>query len=100
MNKRCKIYNKKDCLTFISLIKEYTIVKYKQIVAFETFLSTNSSDIKNEMHNICNKEKHESEYFTQLNVSNENKDGFFEKLKLKQLKSNLCNEILLYFSKL
>ena len=72
---RYVIYNKKDSLQFISLIKNGLIVKYNQACAFETFLLTNDDITKNDMYKICNEEKHKIEYFTELN-QNENANIF------------------------
>jgi len=54
-----KIYNKTNCLKFIHLVKNYLIVKYNQVVAFEKFLETDDIKIKEQMYLICNKEKSE-----------------------------------------
>ena len=88
-----KIYNKTNCLKFIHLVKNYLIVKYNQVVAFETFLETDDIKIKEQMYLICNKEKHEIEVFTDLNQNDNGKEGYLETLKLKSLKEQICKEI-------
>ncbi len=70
------IYNTSDCLKFLELMKPGIIVKYNQVIAFETFLNTTDTIIKNEMYKICNKEKHEIEHFTNLNKNEEGKEEF------------------------
>jgi hypothetical protein len=89
------IYKKNDCLNFIKLVKEYLIVKYNQVNAFETFLITNENDkhIKQKMYEICNKEKHEIEIFNELNQNDIGKEGYFEMLKFKELNKQICKEI-------
>ena len=88
-----KIYNKTNCLKFIHLVKNYLIVKYNQVVAFEKFLETDDIKIKEQMYLICNKEKHEIEVFTDLNQNDNGKEGYLETLKLKSLKEQICKEI-------
>jgi hypothetical protein len=87
------IYNKLDCLKFIELMKPFVIVKYNQVVAMETFLKTNDSDIKTQMYKICNEEKHAIEMFNNLNKNDNGKEGYFEKIKIKNLKEKLCKQI-------
>ncbi len=72
------ISKKKDCLTFIQLMKPGVIVKYNQVCAFETFLNTTDPVIKEQMYRITNEEKHKIEHFTELNQSNEGKQGYKE----------------------
>ena len=91
--KKFKIYKKSDCLKFIQLVKNNLIVKYNQAVSFETFLTTNDINIKEQMYAICNKEKHEIEIFTDLNKNDNGKEGYLEKLKIKDLKEQICKEI-------
>lgn len=97
-----KVYNvqfcinkKEDCLKFIELMKSGVIVKYNQVIAFETFLNTDVPAIKNEMYKICNKEKHKIEHFTDLNQNEEGKDGFQETIILKGQKDKVCKENIL-----
>jgi len=92
-NYKYEIYKKLDCLKFIQLIKNQLIVKYNQAEAFETFLITNDSNIKEQMYAICNKEKHEIEVFTELNQNENGKEGYLETVKLKILKEQICKEI-------
>jgi hypothetical protein len=90
-----KIYKQSDCLKFIQLIKEHLIVKYNQACAFETFLTTTDTKIKEEMYAICNREKHEIEAFDNLNQNENGKEGYFEKVRLTDIKKQICKEILL-----
>jgi hypothetical protein len=88
-----KIYKKTDCIKFIQLIKSNLIVKYNQAETFETFLNTQDKNIKKEMYQICNKEKHEIEIFNNLNKNDKGKTGYLEILKIKNLKQKICKEI-------
>ena len=88
-----KIYSKESCLTFIEYVKKYVIVKYNQICAFETFLSTNDNDVKKEMYKICNEEKHRTETFNDFNQNDEGKEGYFYTLKMREFKQKICKEI-------
>ena len=88
-----EIFNKTDCLKFIQLVKTYLIVKYNQAIAFETFLQTNDIKIKEQMYSICNEEKHNIELFTDLNQHDNGKEGYLERLKLKNIKQQICKEI-------
>jgi len=88
-----KIYKQCDCLKFIQLVKEYLIVKYNQAEAFEIFLKTSDTIIKEQMYIICNKEKHEIEIFTDLNQNENGKEGYLETLRLRSLKEQICKEI-------
>ena len=97
-----KVYNfdfcinkKSDCFKFIELMKPGVIVKYNQVIAFETFLNTIDPIIKNEMYKICNKEKHKIEHFTDLNQNEEGKEGFQEGIDLKNKKELVCKKIAL-----
>ena len=87
------IYKKYDCLKFIQLVKPHLIVKYNQVLAFETFLETTDDNIKEQMYSICNKEKHEIEVFTDLNQNDNGKEGYLETQKLKGVKEQICKEI-------
>ena len=87
------INKKKDCLKFINLIKYHLIVKYNQAEAFEIFLKTNDINIKEQMYKICNREKHEIELFTDLNQNDKDKEGYFERVRLKCIKEEICKEI-------
>jgi len=88
-----KIYKKSDCLQFIYLIKNHLIVKCNQAIAFETFLETNDTNIKDQMYLICNKEKHEIEHFVDLNQNENGKEGYLETVKLKKIKQQVCKQI-------
>jgi hypothetical protein len=88
-----KIYKKSDCLQFIRLIKNHLIVKYNQAIAFETFVETNDTNIKDQMYAICNKEKHEIEHFVDLNQNENGKEGYLESVKLKKIKEQICKQI-------
>ena len=87
------IYNKSDCLKFIQLVKKHLIVKYNQVNAFEIFLQTNDTKIKEQMYFICNEEKHNIELFTDLNQHDNGKEGYLEKLKLTSIKEQICKEL-------
>jgi len=93
-NYRLKIYNKKDCLLFISLIKHILIVKYNQVEAFESFLNANEIIVKQNMYAICNEEKHKIEIFTELNQNNVGKDGYLQTLRFQNIKKQYCKEII------
>jgi hypothetical protein len=88
------IYQKYECLNFIRLVKPFVIVKYNQIVAFETFLQTSDNKIKEQMYRICNKEKHKIENFIELNQNEEGKEGYLETIRLRELKQKVCNQII------
>jgi hypothetical protein len=90
-----KIYNKADCLKFIQIIKPHLIVKYNQSQAFETYLTTDNSIIKEQMYAVCNREKHEIEIFTELNRNDKGKDGFNENNRLTNIKEKIFKDILL-----
>ena len=90
-----KIYNKLDCLKFINLVKNVLIVKYNQAVAFKTLLTTNDVTIKEKMYKICNEEKHKIEFFDNLNQNNNGKEGYLEMNRLKNIKEQICREILI-----
>jgi hypothetical protein len=87
------IYNKFDCLKFIQLVKTHLIVKYNQAIAFEMFLQTNDTKIKEQMYSICNEEKHNIELFTDLNQNDNGKEGYLKTLKLRSIKSEICKEL-------
>ena len=87
------IYNKADCLKFISLMKPGLIVKYNQAVAFETYLTTDSVEIKKAMYKICNEEKHKIECFTETNCNDQGKEAFNETMRIKALKDAVCREL-------
>jgi hypothetical protein len=91
---RFKIYNKNDCLKFISLIKDLLIVKYNQAIAFIEFLTTDNVIIKDDMYKICNEEKHQIELFTKINKTNEGKDMYNKTLTLRKIKEQICKEII------
>jgi hypothetical protein len=88
-----EIFNITDCIKFIQLVKTYLIVKYNQAIAFETFLQTNNIKIKEQMYSICNEEKHKIEIFVNLNQNNNEKEGYLETLRLKNIKQQVCKEI-------
>lgn len=79
---------------FIQLVKNNLIVKYKQCEAFEKILTTNNHYIKEEMYKICNEEKHKIEIFSELNQNENGKEGYLETLKLRNIKTQICREIL------
>ena len=80
------ITKKKDCLNFIQLMKPGVIVKYNQVCAFETFLSTSDPVIKEQMYRITNEEKHKIEHFTELNQSDEGKQGYLDAVYIEEIK--------------
>lgn len=83
-----KIYNADDCLKFIQCIKNHLIVKYRQIISFETFLNTNEASVKLSMYEICNVEKHQFEIFTVLNQNNIGKEGYYNALQNRLNREN------------
>ena len=87
------ICNKADCLKFIALMNPGLIVKYNQAVAFETYLTTDSIEIKKEMYKICNEEKHKIECFTKTNCNEEGKEAFNETMRIRELKDAVCREL-------
>lgn len=87
------IYNKPDCLNLMSLIKPHLIVKYNQVVAFETFLITSDVKIKQEMYKICNEEKHIIENF--IDKEEHSKDSYLQTIQLREMKQRICNQIKL-----
>jgi len=88
-----KIYKKSDCLKFISCVKNHLIVKYNQATAFETYLTTNDFEVKKQMFEICNREKHESEIFKDTNQNKHGKDGYKAMIQIRMLKKKICEEI-------
>jgi hypothetical protein len=50
-------------------------------------------DIKEQMYTICNKEKHEIENFDDLNQNNKGKERYFERIRIQNLKEQICKEI-------
>jgi len=90
-----KITKKLDCLKFIRLVKPHLIVKYNQAEAFETFLQTNDTIIKEKMYKICNEEKHKIENFIDLNQNDVGKEGYVETIRLRELKEKVCKQILI-----
>jgi hypothetical protein len=94
-----KIFKKSDCLKFILLVKQGLIVKYNQIIAFETFINSIGDNDKNDeiyklCYQKCNEEKHQIENFSLLNQNEENKNGYLETIRLKEIKNAICKEIL------
>ena len=87
------VRKKSNCLNFIQLVKPFIIVKYNQILALETFLTTTDISIKEQMYKICNEEKHKIENFTDLNQSEKGKNAFLEIVKVRELKKKLCGQI-------
>lgn len=92
-NNKYSISNKTDCLKFIALMKSGLIVKYNQAIAFETYLMTDSIDIKKEMYKICNEEKHKIECFADTNCNDTGKEAFNETMSLREIKDAVCREI-------
>jgi hypothetical protein len=79
------IYDKSTCINFIQLMKSGVIVKYNQVCAFETFLSTSDPVIKEQMYRITNEEKHKIEHFTKLNQSDEGKHGYLDAVHIEEI---------------
>lgn len=92
-NNKYSISKKADCLKFIALMKPGLIVKYNQAVAFETYLTTDSVDIKKEMYKICNEEKHKIECFKETNCNEKGKEAFNETMRIREIKDAVCREI-------
>jgi len=46
------------------------------------------------MYKICNEEKHKIEVFNDLNQNETGKEGYLETLKMRNIKTHLCREIL------
>jgi len=88
------ISRKSDCLKFISLVKDGLIVKYNQAVAFEKYLLTDDTAIKQEMYKICNEEKHRIEHFTDVNCNDAGKEGYDKTIHLRELKHKVCKDII------
>ena len=84
-NYEFKIHKKSDCLKFLQIVKPFVIVKYNQVVAFETFLQTDDPKMKEEMYKTCNREKHQIEHFTDLNQSKEGKKWL---LRINEIERN------------
>jgi hypothetical protein len=89
------IYKKQDCLKFIARVKEGLIVKYNQALAFETYLTTSDVVVKQKMYKICNEEKHKIEQFNDVNSNEEEKEGYLEIMRLREMKEQVCKEIRL-----
>jgi hypothetical protein len=92
-NNKYSISKKSECLNFIALMKPGLIVKYNQAVAFETYLITESVDIKKEMYKICNEEKHKIECFVETNCNEEGKEAFNETMRIRAMKDAVCREL-------
>jgi hypothetical protein len=87
------IYKKTDCLKFIRFIRDNLVVKYNQVILFERFLTTNDNDIKYQVYNLCNREKHSIECFSELNQNIYGKERFIETLHWRQIKRSICRQI-------
>jgi hypothetical protein len=89
------IYNKKDCLQFIQWMKmgKGLIIKYRQMISFETFLETNDINVKKEMYRICNEEKHRVEQFDDLNQSDKGKEAYLQKMAFMEIHQKAFQEI-------
>ena len=86
------IYSKAACLKFIALMKSGLIVKYNQAIAFETYLTTDSIDIKKTMYKICNEEKHKIECFTETNCNDKGKEAYNETMRIRAMKYTKKNQ--------
>jgi hypothetical protein len=91
----CKytLYKHEHCLKLIRLMLPHLIVKYNQANAFIIMLTTTDATIKQSMYQICNREKHEIELFTELNKQSNGKEGYQETMRLKSIKTQICKEI-------
>jgi len=87
------IYKKQDCLKFIALVKDWLIIKYNQAVAFETYITSSDVVVKKEMYKICNEEKHKIEQFNDVNCNKDEKKGYLELMRLREMKEKVCKEI-------
>ena len=87
------IRDKQDCRKFIALVKDGLIVKYNQALAFETYLTTSDVSVKQEMYKICNEEKHKIEQFNDINCNEDEKEGYLELMRLREMKEKVCKEI-------
>lgn len=87
------IRDKMDCLKFIALVKDGLIVKYNQALAFETYITSSDIAVKQEMYKICNEEKHKIEQFTDVNCNDDEKEGYLELMRLREMKDQVCKEI-------
>jgi hypothetical protein len=74
-------------------MKPGLIVKYNQAVALETYLTSDSVDIKKEMYKICNEEKHKIECFTDTNYNEDGKEAFNETMRIRDMKDAVCREL-------
>ena len=92
-NYNFEVYKKSECIELARLLKPGLIVKYKQICAFDIFLQTINADIKEEMYIITNEEKHKIEIFNNFNQNEYGKEGYFETLRLRELKDKICKQI-------
>jgi hypothetical protein len=92
-NNKYSISKKSECLKFIALMKPGLIVKYNQAVALETYLTSDSVDIKKEMYKICNEEKHKIECFTDTNYNEDGKEAFNETMRIRDMKDAVCREL-------
>ena len=93
----CKytLYKHDHCLKLIRLMLPHLIVKYNQANAFIIMLTTTNTTIKQSMYQICNREKHEIELFTELNKQSNGKEGYQETMRLKHIKDQICKEIII-----
>lgn len=93
----CKytLYKHEHCLKLIRLMLPHLIVKYNQANAFITMLTTTDTIIKQSMYQICNREKHEIELFTELNKQSNGKEGYQETMRLKHIKDQICKELII-----
>jgi len=90
------IYSKCECLQFISLMKPGCIIKYNQLLAFETFLITKDKNIKEEMYLITNREKHKIENFKELNKNEIGKNEYMKTIEIKNNLQNVFKELKIY----
>lgn len=72
------IYKISDCIHFIEQVQEHLVVKYNQAIYFKKYLLSKSQSFRNNMIDLCNREKHETEICKNLNVSGKVCTGYQE----------------------
>ena len=93
----CKyvVYKHEHCLQLMRSIIPHLIVKYNQAKYFTWMLTTYDPSMKRVLYDLCNKEKHEIEFFTELNQHSKGKEGYMETLRLRNIKEQICKEIMI-----
>lgn len=80
-----------DCMKFISMAKQYVIVKYNQLVAFERFVRTTDVNEKKELYILSNAEKHKIDLYEMSRDIG--KIGFDKTMLLRNTKLEIGKEI-------